>query len=131
MAIVIVVDSPTNLFVLKQLACIDRAPVPTFVRALEALRYLKGHAAELVIVDCGMPELNGIDLVIALRRLAQHRQTPVLMITQHATAEFGEKAMHAAVDEVVHRGIGSQDIRAKKSNDSRGGERGGADSQRS
>ena len=113
MAIIIVDDSPTNLIVLKQLARNDLFPVLTFSRPLDGLRHLEGNDAELILVDCEMPELNGIDFVIALRRLLHHRLTRVLMITQHDAADIRTRALEAGVSEVIHRGQGSQTIKQK------------------
>lgn len=47
----------------------------------EALTKLKGGAADLVITDLNMPNMNGIELTKALRALPQYRFTPIILLT--------------------------------------------------
>jgi two-component system chemotaxis response regulator CheY len=42
---------------------------------------------DLVLSDVNMPEMNGIELIRALRAQASYRHTPILMLTTEASAE--------------------------------------------
>jgi two-component system, chemotaxis family, chemotaxis protein CheY len=52
----------------------------------EALAALKKQPADLVITNANMPNLNGIELIRAVR--AQHISVPMLMLSADATMEW-------------------------------------------
>jgi len=51
----------------------------------EALKILKEHPINLVLLDWSMPELSGIDFLKAVRSIDAYKTLPIIMIT-------GEKA---------------------------------------
>jgi two-component system chemotaxis response regulator CheY len=52
----------------------------------KALVALRTGAADLVITDLNMPNMDGISLIRALRREAKYRTVPILMLTTEADA---------------------------------------------
>jgi two-component system response regulator AtoC len=66
----------------------------------EALALLDGNTVDLVIADLRMPEMGGLDLLIALRE--QRSDVPVIVVTAHGTIETAVAAMkHGAFDYVL------------------------------
>src|SRR5687768_14690328 len=71
-------DSRTALLALLALegyttrACVDGS---------EALAFLAGHTPRLVILDCGLPGVDGMTLLKAIRSDARLRSTPVIMFS--------------------------------------------------
>lgn len=64
---------------------------------IEALAIFRDHAIDLVITDLRMPEMDGIELLAALR--TQESDVPVIVITAHGTIETAVTAMkHGACD---------------------------------
>lgn len=51
----------------------------------EALGRLDSHKVDLVITDLNMPVMDGFEFITRLRGRAQHRFTPVLMLTTEHT----------------------------------------------
>ena len=47
----------------------------------EALRLLPRHRFDLVVSDVNMPDINGLELVRFVRESADHKHTPVLLVT--------------------------------------------------
>ncbi len=47
----------------------------------EALDVVKGYKPDVVITDLNMPNMNGFELIRALRGTTDHRYTPILMLT--------------------------------------------------
>ena len=47
----------------------------------EALKIIQGKKVDLVIADVNMPNMDGITLVKYLRKLAEFKFTPILMLT--------------------------------------------------
>jgi two-component system chemotaxis response regulator CheY len=60
----------------------------------EALRLLPRKKFDLVISDVNMPDINGLELVRFVRESADHKRTPVLLVTtdgRDADRERGER----------------------------------------
>lgn len=117
MSIVIVDDSMTNLVVLKHLAKAqsDRAVI-TFSGALAARQHLREHNADLVIVDCEMPELNGIDFISEMRQLPHHAETPVVMVTNHVEREIRLNALAAGATEFLSKPVEANEFKLRVRN---------------
>ncbi|HZT44250.1 MAG TPA: response regulator transcription factor [Chthonomonadaceae bacterium] len=52
---------------------------------MEALRLVKMHRPDLMIMDIGMPGLNGVEATARLTR--QHRRTRVIILSMHTSEE--------------------------------------------
>ena len=63
---------------------------------LEALEQLAEHSIALVLTDYNMPEMNGIDLAVAIKSRAP--QVRVVLITAFATADLERRAREVGVD---------------------------------
>jgi len=67
---------------------------------VEALALFQANSIDLVITDLRMPEMDGIELLAALR--AQASDVPVMVITAHGTIETAVTAMkHGACDYIL------------------------------
>jgi len=67
---------------------------------IEALAIFQAHSVDLIITDLRMPEMDGIELLAALR--AQASDVPVMVITAHGTIETAVTAMkHGACDYIL------------------------------
>jgi DNA-binding response OmpR family regulator len=66
---VLVIEDNTDLRNLVRLA-LEAAghEVLTATQGLEGLAYLNGHAVDIVVTDLFMPEMDGIEVIAALRR---------------------------------------------------------------
>ena len=61
----------------------------------DALEKLKGVRVDMVITDLNMPEMDGITLITELRKMADYKFIPILMLTtesQVAKREEGRAA---------------------------------------
>ncbi len=65
----------------------------------EGLYYATEYEYDLAIVDLGLPEISGIDLVIALREAS--RNYPVLVLTARGDWHEKVKALDAGADDYV------------------------------
>lgn len=88
MAHILVVDDSTTM---RQMVCFTLTSVKhTVVEAengVEALKQAQNHKFDLVIADVNMPEMNGIDLIRALRGILSYKFIPILMLTTESHAE--------------------------------------------
>ncbi len=61
----------------------------------EALARLAGQKIDLVITDLNMPEMDGIELIKALRRMQEYKFVPIVMLTtesQEARKQEGKQS---------------------------------------
>jgi two-component system chemotaxis response regulator CheY len=69
---------------------------------LDALRRLKEIGrADVLLVDWNMPEMNGYELVCAVRRDPQYNGVPLMMVTSETELAQMAKALEAGADEYV------------------------------
>ena len=69
---------------------------------LEAFELVRaGLHPALVLADCNMPEMNGIEFVAALRSLPGYSDVTVVMVTTETSLERVEQALEAGADEYV------------------------------
>jgi chemotaxis protein histidine kinase CheA len=71
-------------------------------RALQMTRQLR---YDLVVTDLEMPELNGFDLIAALREDDRFKQTPIVIITSRANPEHRKRAKDLGVRALVAKPI--------------------------
>ena len=88
MAHILVVDDSNTM---RQMVCFTLTGVGhTAVEAengVAALKLAQNDKFNLVIADVNMPEMNGIDLVRALRGLPAYKFIPILMLTTESQVE--------------------------------------------
>lgn len=67
----------------------------------EGLRLFQERKPDIVMLDVMMPEQNGFDVCIALRRLPEGKHTPILMITSLEDVESIDRAYQAGATDFV------------------------------
>ena len=114
MAIVIVDDSPTNLAVLKSLAAnVYKGEAKSFTNARAAAEYLAVNAADLIVVDYSMPDINGIDFIREVRARAQHQTTPIVMVTHSADHAVRKEALAAGATDFLNKPVEAIEYKAR------------------
>jgi DNA-binding NtrC family response regulator len=99
MKLVVVDDEPTIVLMCRRVLESQGHAVQGFTDVRAALARLEAEAADLLVVDYKMPELNGIEFV---RRVwAVRPGLRVVMITAHGTREVIEQATRSGVKTVV------------------------------
>jgi len=97
-------DNPVNqLVVLEQLASLgfEAAAVSN---GLEALAALEEKPYDLVLMDCQMPELDGYETTLRMRRREGERwQVPVIALTAHAMQGDREKCLVAGMNDYISK----------------------------
>ena len=99
MRIVVVDDEPTIVLMCRRVLESQGHAVQGFTDVQTALAQLEAEAADLLVVDYKMPELNGLEFV--QRVWAVRPGLRVVMITAHGTREVMEQATRSGVKTVV------------------------------
>jgi two-component system response regulator AtoC len=99
---VVVVDDETKMRrVLEIMLGRMGHEVLSAANGLEALQILKSTSADLVISDLRMPDMNGIELLSALRE--QGNEVPVIIMTAYGTIESAVEAMKLGACDYILR----------------------------
>lgn len=84
--------------------------VETSENGQAGLRALAAHGADLVILDLGLPDLDGHEV---LRRLREWTQVPVIMLTVRADEQEKVAALDAGANDYVTKPFGVQELMAR------------------
>lgn len=96
MASVLSVDDSLSIRTLVSDTLTDAGfSVRTAEDGLAGLDVAKNNPVDLMIVDVNMPRMGGIEMVSEVRKLPEHKYTPILMLTTVVDAEK-KKAAKAA-----------------------------------
>ena len=99
MKIVVVDDEPTIVLMCRRVLESQGHAVEGFTSVQAALTHLEAEAADLLVVDYKMPELNGLEFI--QRAWAIRPGLRVVMITAHGTREVIGRATQSGVKSVV------------------------------
>lgn len=75
----------------------------------EALRTAREFRPDVILVDHYLDRLDGLQVVVSLRRSSQFENTPVLFLTDGVCPE----AFQAGADDVISRPLQQEDLRAR------------------
>lgn len=83
-------DSKSIRNILKN-ALIGSFSVTEAEHGKDALSKLSEGPVDLFLLDVNMPEMDGISLLEELRKLPEHKATPILMLTTETKDELRQK----------------------------------------
>jgi CheY-like chemotaxis protein len=106
--VLIVEDSPTQAQQIQFLLEEGGFEVETAGNGQEALQAMQRHAPDVVVTDLEMPEMNGLQLVEAIRR--DFATTPVVLMTAHGSEEIAALALRKGAASYVPKVYLEQDI---------------------
>ena len=78
--------------------------------AAEALQLAPGHVPEVVLLDLGLPDADGLDVV---RRLREWLRAPILVISARGREADKVEALDAGADDYVTKPFGTAELLAR------------------
>jgi CheY-like chemotaxis protein len=96
---------------LKLIGCESRLTA----NGLEVIEAFCNEGADLILMDCNMPELDGIEATRRIRKYeADHslERTPIIALTAHAFSEIVQQCRDAGMDDHLAKPIMLEDLRA-------------------
>ncbi len=109
--ILVVEDHPLMRPTLRDILMLEGHAVLTATQGQEALEILRRHhEIELIITDCVMPVLDGIELVRRIRTIPHYARLPVLVFTADNRSEVRSRALAAGADMFLVRPITVPDL---------------------
>ncbi len=93
--VLVIDDSPDTLDLLQTLFKQQGSQVIGAASATEALKLAAEHQPTLIISDIGMPDMDGYELLAALRRLPHLEGVPAVAISGYAMDEDYDRSLRA------------------------------------
>jgi signal transduction histidine kinase len=80
-------DDPTNLLLVRELLDLAGHEVIEARDGLEGTLLAKAHRPDIVLVDINVPELDGYEVTLRLRGMAEMKSTPIVALTGEGDRE--------------------------------------------
>lgn len=114
MKILVVDDMPLMRHVLiNMLRRLDYIDIVEATDGLQALNILQNQMFDLVITDLHMPKMDGITLLDNIRKDAELKNLPVLMVTCEDSSSTVKKAINAKVSGFIVKPFNMHVLSAK------------------
>jgi two-component system, OmpR family, phosphate regulon response regulator PhoB len=81
--------------------------------AEDALDWLSKNRADLLVLDWGLPGMNGVELCQRLRKERNHQSLPILFSTGHSSSTDLVEAFEAGADDFVSKPFRAPELRAR------------------
>ena len=99
------VNQKVAMLLLKKMGCM----VDLANNGKEALDKVRSNHYDLIIMDCQMPEMDGYQATVAIRRLSDYRQhIPIIALTANAMQGDKERCLNAGMDDYLSKPVKSE-----------------------
>jgi putative two-component system response regulator len=109
----VVEDDPANRFLLTQLLERDRYRVIAVADGEAAIHSVAEHSPDLVLLDVGLPRLDGYEVTRQLRRDPRTATLPVLLITGRTDPEDVVAGLDAGADDFLRKPFDRAELMAR------------------
>ena len=104
-------DDPLIRKVIKANLIKRNYQVSEFENGQQLIDYLQNDTGDLIILDLGMPIMNGFDTCVWIR---QHDiDTPIIVLTAYEDFDLKYRAISLGVDDYMHKPFQIQDFLAR------------------
>ncbi|MBI4719698.1 MAG: response regulator [Chitinivibrionia bacterium] len=97
--ILLVEDNDMNRDMLSRRLARCEFEVVTAATGLEAIDKARSHRPDLILMDLGLPDLDGWEAIRMIKSAAETAAIPVIALTAHAMAGDREKALAAGAND--------------------------------
>jgi CheY-like chemotaxis protein len=102
--VAVVEDNPDNRLLVRAILE-DRYDLCEYASGKEALEGIPNDAPDIVLLDISLPEIDGTEVLAALRGSSGTIGIPVVALTAHAMVGDRERFLAAGFDEYVSKPI--------------------------
>jgi cyclic di-GMP phosphodiesterase len=104
-------DSVRTLF--RKLLTVDGHEVIAVADGVQALDAARKHAPDVILLDVGMPHLDGLEVCRQLKSDPATRATPVVLVTGQSDMSDRIKGLEAGADEFLSKPVHPHELRAR------------------
>jgi two-component system, OmpR family, KDP operon response regulator KdpE len=108
--VLVIDDEPQILRALRINLRVRQYEVQTAETGAEALAVAAAHPPDLVILDLGLPDLNGVDVIAGLRGWSS---APIIVLSGRADSSDKVEALDAGADDYVTKPFGMEELLAR------------------
>jgi two-component system, OmpR family, KDP operon response regulator KdpE len=108
--VLVVDDEPQILRALRINLRVRQYDVHTAATGAEALEVAATHPPDLVILDLGLPDMNGVDVIDGLRGWTA---APIIVLSGRAGSSDKVEALDAGADDYVTKPFGMEELLAR------------------
>ncbi len=101
--ILIIEDDPIVAHVFERMLTREGYATAIASNGAQGLDRVMSFEPDAVLLDLMMPTLGGFVVLKALRALPAYHHLPVIVVTNHATPEFREKALNAGANHILDK----------------------------
>ena len=114
----IIDDQLTSRLILQQLvnSIEENISVEAFANPLQALQWTSANAADLILVDYKMPEMNGVEFIQRFRSHPSAAHVPVIMVTSIEDRAVRYEALEAGATDFLMKPVDHHECRARCQN---------------
>jgi PleD family two-component response regulator len=115
--VLIIEDNETTMGLLRQL--VERAEtceVIPFTNPTEAAKEIGELDFDLALIDYAMPEMDGIEVIRAIRRVDKYRSVPIVMVTAENEKATRLEAFNAGATDFLSKPIEPVEFKARVRN---------------
>ena len=107
--IAVVEDNPDNRLLVSAILD-DQYELSEYESGAEVLAGLKDNPPDLMLLDISLPEMDGTEVLIWIRKQPEFHALPVIALTAHAMAGDREKYLAAGFNDYVTKPILDEDV---------------------
>jgi len=111
--VLVVDDDPALRSIVCTMLHASRITTLQVASAEEALDWLAKHRADLLVLDWGLPGMNGVELCERLRKDPSQKGLPILFLTGHSSSTDLVEAFEAGADDFVSKPFRAPELRAR------------------
>ena len=108
--VLIVDDEPQILRFLRTTLVANGFDVVEAANAAEALRHAAADAPDVIVLDLGLPDMDGKDVI---KKLREWSQTPIVVLSARAREAEKIEALDAGADDYVNKPFGIGELMAR------------------
>ena len=108
--ILLVDDSPLSRKIASAMLVGDGFDVLEAENGEQALDLALSARLDLILLDLGLPDMNGCDVARHLRTIPDMQHIPIIAVTGNGTPEAFEEAQSAGIDDLLVKPIDRDDL---------------------
>jgi PAS domain S-box-containing protein len=111
--VLIVEDNKINMLLAKTLIkqILPNATLHEFENGLEVIKKAANLQPDLILMDVQMPEMNGYEATIELRKIDSLKETPIIALTAGAILGEKEKCIEVGMNDYIPKPIDRENLK--------------------
>jgi CheY-like chemotaxis protein len=101
--VLVVEDNPDELELYGKILWYNGFDVLFARDGAEGLQFAEDYAPDLVLLDLGLPEIDGLELCRRLKERSGNSGLPVVVLTARAEIDYGHRARRAGCDRYLEK----------------------------